>query len=312
MHIRQPMPRMLFIRDYLGLLGGHLKVFDYMSHIAAMGRFLPALYCTKTSLPIPSHFLPENLDLLDRIVTSDAYFVAGLDWIHLDSAGIDTRNAPVINFIQGLRHADPLSTHYRFLDRPALRICVSDVVADAVRTTGRVNGAIKTIHNGIGDFTEFARPVKTVDLFIAGAKNPQLAREVAAFALERGLTVDLLTDFTDRRNFLERMASAEIAVALPLPIDGFFLPGIEAMALGCIAIVPNCPGAGSYCIDGKTGFSPQPNARDIFVTIQNILADPQRAASMRQEANLIVSKHTLSQEREMFSTILAEYLQGFR
>ena len=311
MQPRHPMPRMLFIRDYQGYNGGHRKVFDYISHVAAMGQFLPALYCTKASVPIPSHYLPHDLEILKDISVSDAYFVAGNDWVQLDNAGIDTTASPVINLIQGLRHANPDSTQYRFLDRPALRICVSDVVADAIRSTDRVNGPICVNYNGIAPLSRFIPSSRTCDVFIAGAKNPDLARRVAALAQERGISLDLLTDFIDQRKFLRRMASAKIALTLPLPIDGFFLPGLEAMALGCIAVVPDCPGARSYCIDGKTGFTPTADENAILTTIQAILADAERASKIRNEAKRIVQEHSISRERKMFSKFLSEHFKRF-
>ena len=78
-----------------------------------------------------------------------AVFVAGLDWNFFDTARLTSQRLPVINLIQGLRHAEPDCPLYRYLRRPAIRICVSPEVARAIQSTGEVNGPVFVIPNGI-------------------------------------------------------------------------------------------------------------------------------------------------------------------
>ena len=59
----------------------------------------------------------------------DALFLAGEDW---DLLPPDHPRRIVVNLVQGVRHADPALPLFQSLSRKAIRICVSQAVADAV------------------------------------------------------------------------------------------------------------------------------------------------------------------------------------
>ncbi|MGH6839121.1 MAG: hypothetical protein ACREDT_10040 [Methylocella sp.] len=65
---------MLFVRDFAGFFGGHLKYLYYMTHTAASELVEPVLYQTAHS-----------------------------------RVGINRDEAPIVNLIQGFRHAKPSS-----------------------------------------------------------------------------------------------------------------------------------------------------------------------------------------------------------
>ena len=52
---------------------------------------------------------------------------------------------PVIHYMQSLRHALPDNIRYELLENKAIRICVSEYVADSLSETGVVRGPLFTI-----------------------------------------------------------------------------------------------------------------------------------------------------------------------
>jgi hypothetical protein len=139
---------MLFIRDFDRFSGGHLKCVDYMTHTAVSGFVRPVFYQTSRSDAAPGNvFNDYNGPRVHELRPFPAYFVAGEDSFIFEGAGIDPKGAPVVNLIQGLRHAEPTNLLFPCLARPALRICVSPAFADAVRD--HANGEVHVIENGI-------------------------------------------------------------------------------------------------------------------------------------------------------------------
>jgi hypothetical protein len=213
---------------------------------------------------------------------------------------------PVINLIQGVRHADPGSARCSYLSRPATRICVSQEVADAILATGLVHGPVHVIPAGI-DPAELPPPALNRDLgvLIAGLKNADLARGVHARLATAGIAAECLLEPLPRRNFLERIARAEVVVTLPVEREGFFLPAIEAMALGTLVVCPDCVGNRSFCRDGETAFRPSYGIEPVATAVLAALAmQPARADAMRRAAAAEARRHSIEAERTAFLRIL--------
>jgi hypothetical protein len=222
----------LFHRDFGGLTGGHLKVWDYYRHATHSRRYRPRIYLTPESVRDagnPWLSGPSPPLTAWRPAAADVLFLAGLDW----EAVPEPVAMPVINLVQGVRHADRGDPRRAFLVRPAIRICVSDEVADAIGGTGLVNGPVHVIPNGI-DLDDLPPPaaVRDTPVLVAGAKNPAFATAVAERLGVAGVRADCLLAGLPRPAFLARLARAQVAVTLPLDREGFFLPALEAMAVG--------------------------------------------------------------------------------
>ncbi len=84
-----------------------------------------------------------------RAEDADILFLAGTDWLVMDEGQRQHPPRPVINFIQGVRHARPGDVRHQFLRHPAIRICASDEIAAALRDLGTVRGPIHTIVYGL-------------------------------------------------------------------------------------------------------------------------------------------------------------------
>lgn len=211
----------------------------------------------------------------------------------------------MVNLIQGIRHADPGDPRHRFLTRRAIRICVSQEIADAIRASGRVNGPIHVIPNGvaIGDLA-FEPPEKSVDVFIAGLKAPLLALDLAQRLKLRHVTVDCLVERTDRTEFLHRMGRARIVVTLPQKSEGFFLPPLEAMLLNAAVVCPDAIGNRSFCIHRETCVMPAAALDELELAVMHLHEQPTLRNSLVARAFTVAKGYGLERERDSFLQIL--------
>ncbi len=299
---------MLFVRDFAGFSGGHLKFLDYMKHTAASELVEPVLYQTARSRVAPGNvFNDYEGRTIDRLQPFPAYFIAREDWFILDDAGIDLREAPVVNLVQGFRHAEPGSPLFSCLARPALRICVSPAVADAIRD--HANGDVHIIRNGIEVASHPAeRPLGgPARVFVAGVKNTKVARATAA-RLNGLVEIDLVTEPLPRSVFLARIAAATVCIFLPMTREGFFLPPLEAMALGRGVVVPDCGGNRAYCQPGQNclmpPYDPEALATGALMLVRNNAQLQRLAAAGRKTA----AEQSIEKERSAYHALLARYL----
>jgi hypothetical protein len=296
---------LLFRRDFPAFSGGELKFRHYFAHAEHSTRFQPRIFLAPNAAPEAAALWrgTSSPPLREfKVASAAALFLAGLDW----SAVPDPAPVPVINLVQGVRHADPGSALRSFLSRPATRICVSQQVADAILATGLVNGPVHVIPAGL-DRTELPppSPVRDVPIVIAGLKNPGFARSVHARLATAGIVAECLTEPMPRRAYLERIARAKVAITLPLDREGFFLPALEAMALGAITVCPDCVGNRGFCRDGETAFRPPYEVDDVFRAARFALAlDPVRSNTLLTAAAAQFRRHSLHAERTEFLRIL--------
>ena len=300
-------PRMLFLRRYRGFTGGQLKWLHYLGHTIAHGHFRPVLHVTPDSHHAAfDDLLPKGVARTGLPADCEALFLAGLDWQLLDAAGQAPGDRPVINLIQGVRHADPGETQHQFLIRPALRLCVSQQVAEAITATGRLNGPVHVIENGL-DLSELAalrRNERNGRVLILGYKDRMLAQATGAELQARGIGYDLLLDRLARGDYLARLADYDHAILLPLPQEGFYLPALEAMALGVTVIMPDCIGARGFARDGDTCLIAPRDPAALADAAACLVVDPARATALRQAGLRISTRHDLATERRKFSDIL--------
>jgi glycosyltransferase involved in cell wall biosynthesis len=302
---RVPDRVLLFRRDFRGLTGGHLKVRNYFAHAEHSSRFRPKVFFTPESTGGPDN--PWHGIELPPLTTwqpalADVLFLAGMDWESVP----DPFPVPVINLVQGVRHADPGDPRRAFLSRPAIRICVSDEVAEAILATGLVRGPVHVIPNGI-DCNDLPKPrsEREIPVLVAGAKNPSFAHAVAERLASAGVEVRCLLEPLPRPMFLEQLAWARVAVTLPLDREGFFLPALEAMAVGAVVVCPDCVGNRGFCRDGETAFRPAYNLNDVVdATLRAVAMGDSAAAVIRAGAAAEVLKHGLEAERLAFLRIL--------
>jgi hypothetical protein len=303
----------LFHRDFRGFTGGHLKVWHYFNHVRHSIHHQPLIaFSTETVWNDANPWL----SLRDQALAEwdaeqvDILFLAGMDWSVLSEAQRRFPPKPVINLIQHVRHADPKEPLYQYLAHRAVRICVSEPVAEALRATQRVNGPLFTIPNGI-DFAELPQSktweLRDLDLLIVGIKQPALATEIHSHLKTSDQRVEVLIHPVPRLPFLELLGNARITLFLPHATEGFYLPALEGFALGTLVICPDCIGNRTFCLPGENCLQPPYAVQSLLHGIQQALhMTPQEKLALLQAARRMAQRHSLLEERRSFLEILEQ------
>jgi hypothetical protein len=300
----------LFFRSYKEFHGGHLKVWNYFNHVLASPEFEPRVWFSdQTTLGGDNPWRDSQHLIVDKEhpIKPDVYFVAGANWRRLDHYPYADPNIPVINLIQHVRHADPELRLSKFLQRKAIRICVSSEVADELRATGLTTGPLIVIPNAIDvpDIPATNGAHLHVDVLIAAGKEPGLGVQVADRLTQDGRVVDVLVERISRADFLARIRAARITVFLPHATEGFYLPALEGMALGTLVVCPDVIGNRSFCLPGHNAFRPEYTVDSIVRDAEAALAlSPDEARQLRENGIQTAAEHTLSREREAFLDVL--------
>ena len=333
------MGRVLFYRDFHGFTGGHLKVWNYFNHTLKSENYQPYISFTPNSLwdstnpwsLFPQQIIKDLSSFSGSNPTRYLLFLAGLDWLRLPEAERHNSSMPIINLIQGFRHADPQHPCYEFLQYPAIRICVSQEIKAAIEATGRPKGQIFVIPNGI-DLKKFPSPqplalasrgdmdwVKSAkcphQVTIVALKQPQLARQLR-LQLQTTfpeIQIKMIDTFLPRHEFIQGLQRSQITIFLPLATEGFYLPALEGMAAGTLVICPDCVGNRSFCLDNWNCWRPEYKLASIFQAVgQALTAEPGKWQEIHSHAQLTVAKHDLMAEQMAFLEILANVEQLWR
>ena len=230
-----------------------------------------------------------------------------MDWLFLRQNRREKSEVPIINLVQGVRHADASQELRAFLHYRAVRICVSHEVADAIRNTGAVNGPVFTIPECIdlSSIQNIAGKEKKIDILVNAVKHHELGMEIGKLLVGEGIRALVHMQQIPRPAFLELVAQAKIVVCLPLESEGFYLPALEAMAAGCIVICPDCIGNRSFCHAGVNCFMPAFNAVEIVHVVRKIQAMPETDILLMQNHALqTAAQRNLIDERMKFLEIL--------
>ena len=305
------MRTVLFYRRFRGFNGGHLKVYDYFNHVGASSGHRPRIWFSKDTIWDEGNpwlaFKGQALEAWPE-VEPDLLFLAGLDWLALDPERRDRSSIPIINLIQGVRHALPDNPRYPFLRYRAIRVCVSEEVRAAILDTGRTNGPVFAIPCGL-DPQRLPAPIadadKDVDLVIAALKQPDLGRQVKQRLDRPGRRVELLTTPLSRPDFLSRINRARVVVVLPELLEGFGLPALEGMALGAVVVCPDVVGNRSLCRPGENCLRPTYTPDDIVEAAEAALRlSPAERHLMVEQGRLTAGRLNLAAERRAFLEIL--------
>ena len=272
---------------------------------------MPRVLLTSNSIRDRSNIFLAYPDLVvDIPVPHDLLFLAGMDWSIAAALGLLRPEIPILGFIQNTRHANIGGGLRGWLGHFATRVCVGEEVSQAILETGEVSGPVYTITNGIEslDDLRLSRSSRTTDILISGCKDPVLARTVGVQLANSGLCVEVLTDHCPRAEFLGRIRLAKVAILIPQPQEGAFLPLLEAMALDVAVVCPETPGIHGYCHHNKTAILPERSAEALARAARELLADEKLSERLRSNGLAMARYYTLERERAAFLPILAHML----
>lgn len=310
----QAFKSVLFYRNFERFSGGHLKVWHYFNHVQACAGYHPYIYFY-TPESVWDFTNPWRRTAPHRILSQplsqpDLIFLDGLDWRAIAPRERENSPVPIINLIQHVRHGDSQNSRYEFLTHKAIRICVSEAVAIALRESGRVNGPLFVIPNGL-DVQELPSPLdesqRDEAILIAALKEPELGKQLKTELDGWGCQVRLLCDRLPRPDYLQELRRAKLAVFLPnrLEGEGFYLPALEAMALRTLVICPDCLGNRDFCLPNETCFRPDYQFSNILAAIKTALnLNNSQRNSVLDQAKKQIEVHQLRWEKHRFYKIL--------
>jgi len=301
------MKKLAFYRDFSRFTGGHLKVWDYYRHTRESHAFKPAIYFTVNSTFDASNPWIVNGESRETDWTpeaSDALFLGGMDWLAVP----EECGTPVLNLIQGVRHAYPSDPRHQFLSRRAIRICVSKEVELAILATGKVNGPTITIGAGL-DLDALPRPAEKRDipLLIAGFKQPTLAKQLSSKLAALGIANLCQTIQLPRQEFLGLLGRASVTVFLPHAKEGFYLPALEGMAMGTLVVCPDCVGNREFCISNTNCLMPDYTSEGLLAAcLAAVTSGKHVGGSLRSNGLNKAKDHALEIERHSYLAVLQQ------
>lgn len=300
---------MLFHRDYHGYTGGHGKIRDYIDHVQAHPDWSVGVHLSPASDRGAGNPFLDAPGLTDRWQPddADALLLGGMDWAVLPASAVPAAQ-PVVNLVQGVRHAESGRPLRGFLSRRAVRVCVSTAVAAAIAATGEVNGPIRVIPAAVDSamLASVGERTLATGVFIDAVKQPALGAEIALELARSGVPARLHANRLPRADYLGAMAAAAVVVTLPDPMEGFYLPGLEALALGRALVQYDCLGSRDYLRDGDNALVPSQHVSAIIGAVMTLHADAALRARLSEAGRATAARFDLASERASVHQLLDE------
>ena len=319
---------------FWGMAGGVIKVLDYAEHAAQLD--------IETTLWAPPRPDPGDtvftLPVIERLNTHSSVSLRGLDDLEFDDdatvlftevghhrlieAAMDRPLGDrLIHLVQGTRHANARwngGANYRLLHRPMTRIAVSTAVADAIEPLVNPNGRTVTIREG-HDWPFFAKDVPASPVpashrlrILYTTWKTDLGERIARRLDDSPvhddvacISVSTPLGWPALRN---RYHGADVFICTPGPEEGFYLPGLEAMAAGAAVITSLVGGNAEYVRDGENAIVVPYDDVDAHVqAIERLVTDRSLLNRLTQgPATEVLSNHSLADERMAFADVLRE------
>jgi Glycosyl transferases group 1 len=319
--------RMYFMTPTFRPVGGVVKIFDYVNHARSLG-YEPIIACPeayKPGLPlfqIPrfSGISPENgvrfTDL--EKVTVGPHDLAFLSWpTHYEIVEPRlsrwTRHEQVIFIVQNVRWANPsFAGGYavRLLTRPMARIMTNDVVLEAIKPYLNPTSLSEVIR--IGHDTDFFAKEKSgpfgdpIRVGYTTWKSDVGDKVASLLGDDSGFSFRAIRDPVGWDELRELYHWADVFLATPLIEEGFYLPGLEAMATGAVVVSSDAGGNRAYCRFGENclevGFEDPSSYADALRVLRRYGTD--EINRLRRGGYETVKLHTLEHERERFGEFM--------
>lgn len=307
--------------------GGIVKLFDYAVHALELGYSVQAHCPVRLDEGDLLFSVPRFSGLREhsRVSFSDSLRVGiGLhDWAmfswppHYESVvrglGPGIPHERIIHLIQGVRVGNPSygeGYSIRLLSRPLARIMVTEQAAESCRPYLNRESTARTIIEG-HDLPFFHRRR-------TGGLSAPIRVGYTTWKSDLGVRVEekLRRRFAFRsirkpapwKEIRELMQWCDVFLATPGPEEGFFLPGLEAMAAGAIVLIPDVGGNRAYCRFGENCIAVAYDSVEDCVAALSALAeaDDGTIAALRERGYETMGRHTLTRERSEFAQFMVE------
>jgi hypothetical protein len=315
---------MYFMTPTFRPVGGVVKIFDYVNHARAMG-YEPVICSPEPYKPdLPLFQIPRFSDIspdngirftdLEKVAIGP-HDLAFLSWpTHYEIAETRmsrwTRHEQVIFIVQNVRWANPNwigGYALRLLSRPMARIMTNEVVLEACRpylNETSMTGVI-TLGNDSDFFAKGRRggldgPIKVGYTTWKSGVGDEVARLLAA---DPGFEFRAIRDPVGWKELRDLYHWSDVFLATPLGEEGFYMPGLEAMAAGAIVVSSDAGGNRAYCRFGENCLPARlDNAPDYAAALRALRGYGAREVeALRRSGYAAVGRHTLEHERDGFA-----------
>jgi len=319
--------RMYFMTPTFRPVGGVVKVFDYVNHALSMG-YEPVIACPESYKPgLPLFGIPRFSDIspengipftdLEKVAVGP-HDLAFLSWpTHYEIVEPRlsrwTRHEQVIFIVQNVRWANPKFTGgyaVRLLSRPMARIMTNDVVFEAVKLYLNPSSMSEVIllGNESGFFAKertggFGSPMRVGYTTWKSGVGDEVARMLAD---DPRFEFRAIREPVGWRELRELYQWSDVFLATPLVEEGFYMPGLEAMAAGAVVISSDAGGNRAYCRFGENcievGFEDAGGYVGALKSLRE--GGTQEIERLRRGGYEVVKLHTLEHERERFGEFM--------
>jgi hypothetical protein len=319
--------RMYFMTPTFRPVGGVVKVFDYVNHALSLG-YEPVIASPESYEPglplfrIPrfSGISPQNgvrFTDLDKVAVGP-HDLAFLSWpTHYEilepRLSRWTRHEQVIFIVQNVRWANPSFTDgyaLRLLSRPMARIMTNDVVLEAVRPYLNPSSMSEVILLG-NESSFFAKertgglgdPVRVGYTTWKSGVGDEVARLLAD---DPGFEFRAIRDPVGWQELRDLYHWSDVFLATPLVEEGFYMPGLEAMAAGAVVISSDAGGNRAYCRFGENCVEVGLDDAGGYAGALERLREggTEEIERLRTGGYAAVGLHTLEHERERFGEFM--------
>ena len=308
-------------------VGGVVKIFDYVNHARSLG-YRPVIACPepyKPGLPLFeisrfSDITPENgvrFIPLEKVSVgpNDLAFLSWPTHYEIVEPRMSrwTRHEQVIFIVQNVRWANPkwIGGHGpRLLSRPMARIMTNDVVLEAVEPYLNSSSMTEviTLGNDSGFFAkersgDLGHPVRVGYTTWKSGVGDEVAALLEGSADFEFKAIRNPVGWDELRTLYHW---SDVFLATPLAEEGFYMPGLEAMAAGAVMISPDAGGNMAYCEFGENCLGVGLDDAVGYVEILEGLrtGDAGEVERLRRNGYETVGRHTLEHERERFGEFM--------
>ena len=324
------MTRIRILTPTLKPVGGVIKIFDYVGHFQALGLD-PIVYSPElVSADLPIFSIEHIRPLFDsvrfeqtralRIGRNDLAFFSWPTDYDLVAARADRTlpNRAVIHIVQNTRHGNPLWLQgyaTRLLARPLSRIMVAEQVMTACEPYLNPRLPATTITEGHNwKYFErsrqggFERPIRvgytTWKSDIGSRVDVELTNSTDDFVF------DHISETVGWSELRDLYRWCDVFLACPGPEEGFYLPGLEAMAAGAVLVTPDVGGNMQYCELGVNCIGVEFESLESYVGALRRLAktSAHELDEIRRASKLALQRHTLEREQQELGSFIARIL----
>lgn len=311
-------PSLHVLVPFWGLAGGLIKVLDFAEHGCDAG-FEVTLWAPESppksgpmaSLPVLQRVLSKatrlaRLDDLAGLTLDDADRLIFTEPHHarlVDRTG--AKPEQTIHLVQGTRHANPHwneGINFRLLHRPYVRVAVSEQVRDAIAAHVNPNLPLHTVVEG-HDVDYFAldrenAPPRDEHVVLYTTWKSDLGDRVAGLVTAENIRFVSIREPVGWPALRAHYHAADIFLGAPGPEEGFYLPGLEAMAAQSVVVMALVGGNRAYARDGFNMLAcPYDDAQAHAQAIVELAKDPEGMRTLAAQGTDTATQHRLERER---------------